>query len=370
MAAVDIDKMSKLKLTNLILFLSIFLVILLIINVFLTTSINLKIKKEAKAIAEKARPAKIELKVIEEKSCAECNISAAIDSIKKSGLNITSEQRFDSSEAKELIQKYNITKLPAMIISGEIEKSGLALEKRKDALVYIPTAPYFDIEEEKIKGLVELTIIRDFECTHCYDIDSLTGQIKDLIKVTKERAFDLKEKEANEIINKYNITKIPTLILSKDAILYPVIAQAWNQIGTIESDGSLVFRAIQPPYLDLKEKRIRGLVNLIMLNDSSCSECYDVQLHRQIIKNLGLVVVNETIYDISSKEGKEIITKYNITKVPTIVLSGDVSVYSAFNQVWQQVGNIESNETYVFRNMEAIKGGIYRDLENDTIIGK
>jgi len=364
--------MTKLKLSNLILFLSIFLIALLLINLILTASINIKLKESIKEAQEKTRPARIELTIIGKETCKECNISRVVEEIRNIGLNITSEKslNFNDKKSMELIKNFNITKLPAIIISGEIEKSNLNFEKRNNALVYEPIAPFFNIQDGKINGLVELTIIKDSSCSSCFDIERLAEQIKNLIVIKNEKRLDLSENEAKEIIERYDIKNIPSLVLSKDAILYPVISQSWAQIGTIESDGSLVLREIQPPYLDLKENKIRGLVNLIMLNDTRCNECYDVTLHKQILKNLGLTIVNETVYDINSNEGKLIIEKYNITKVPTIVLTGDVSVYTSFNQIWKQVGSIESDFSYVFRNMEAIKGAVYMDLENNTIIGK
>jgi len=65
-----------------------------------------------------------------------------------------------------------------------------------------------------------------------------------------------------------------------------------------------------------------------------------------------------------------LVAQYNITKVPTIIMSPDVKYYELnnFQTVWKQVGTIENDGYYVFRSMRALNGVIYKDLSlNKTV---
>ncbi|MBS3108477.1 hypothetical protein J4409_01265 [Candidatus Woesearchaeota archaeon] len=61
------------------------------------------------------------------------------------------------------------------------------------------------------------------------------------------------------------------------------------------------------------------------------------------------------------------VKKYGIKAAPTIILSEEASVYNVLNGIWSQVGTVESDGVYVFRNIEVI-GEIYKDLSSDKII--
>ena len=71
--------------------------------------------------------------------------------------------------------------------------------------------------------------------------------------------------------------------------------------------------------------------------------------------------------DIANDEGKDLISKYNIGFVPTLILSKDAGNYPALVQVWGQVGSVEGDGTFVFREIKAIKDSIYKDLTTNKI---
>ena len=70
---------------------------------------------------------------------------------------------------------------------------------------------------------------------------------------------------------------------------------------------------------------------------------------------------------LSGQEGKNLVGKYNIKKVPTVLLSPEASAYEALSQVWERVGTVESDGVFVFREMEAINQ-TYKDLNNNKIV--
>ena len=61
------------------------------------------------------------------------------------------------------------------------------------------------------------------------------------------------------------------------------------------------------------------------------------------------------------------IKQYALTKIPTIVLSGDIALYEKLTSVWSQVGTVETNGSYVFRSTEVL-GVPYYDLEKEEVV--
>lgn len=224
----------------------------------------------------------------------------------------------------------------------------------------------------KIRGLnnqtlpsVNLIIIKDKNCKECIDMDIAISEFKTLeVNFGDEKVYEFDE--ATEIINKYNIGKIPALILSPEASNYKVITNVWANVGTVESDGYFVLRNINPPYLELKDNKIKGLVSLTMLYDENCKECYDVTRHKLAIAKVRMYIKDEKKLDINSDEGKKLIEKYKIGKIPTILLSEEAFDYPQFDLIWGGIGDTADDGTLVFRNVETM--GTYRDLKTNKII--
>ena len=217
---------------------------------------------------------------------------------------------------------------------------------------------------------VTLTVLFDSSCKECNEtvyVQSFEEVSNNLQLHFNTKMVDYKTTEGNELVVKYNITKIPTVLLSKEALTSELLAKAWPNSGTIEKDGTLVLRNIYPPYRDLITNEITGKVRLIELNDSSCTICYDVSTHKQTLEMRFLVkIVNTSVYDINSNAGSELVKKYNITRVPTVLISPELKTYfnasPAFAQIWEQVATTESDGWYVFRALELMGNITYKDL--------
>ncbi len=350
------------------------LLLILLFNQFLLFTLNQTISQKLDAEKDALRPASIKLTSISDESCSDCHsMQSIIDSIKGINVNVTQEKSIDysSEEAKSLIETYGIKKVPTVLITGEIDKITLAgFEKSNDGLVFTKISPpYKSITDNKIVGRVAMTIINSSSCTKCYDMKTLASQIELAgVPISSEKVVDITSKEGSELVKKYNITKVPTMLLSQDAFEYEIISGAWPQIGTVESDGMLVMRQINPPYYDVSSKEIKGLVSVTMLNDSTCKECYNVTDHLTILK-LGFAIDPDTTktFDISSAEGKNLITKYNITAVPTVLIY-NADAYESLKPSWGAVGSIEKDGTYIFRNFEQWKGNPYKDLTTGKVV--
>jgi len=352
---INLEKIKKIAL--------VILGLVLIINIILLTSITQEFNKRIKEAKESARPADISLTIINA-DCKDCHdINELVDMIKKANVNIKEENILVKEKASDLITKYGIQKLPSVIITGEIDKVKITgFEQKDDALIFNEQLPpYFDLKTNNIVGLVELTLITDPSCTECTDLTQTIPSLKQVLIITKETT--LTKTQASSLITKYKIEKLPSLILSKDASLYTEIASSWNAYGTIEEDGSLIFRNVLPPYKDLETNKVRGVVKLTSITDNTCAECYNVSTHELILDRYGVYIKNKETIDIT--QAKSLIDKYKIEKVPTIILTGDIEIYTSLTQVWQQVGTIETDGAYVFRSVEQM--GKYRDLKTGKV---
>lgn len=218
-------------------------------------------------------------------------------------------------------------------------------------------------EKEKPANLHLALITND--CENCYKMDSLISFIKrQNVKIITEKNLTYTDKEAQKLISENNIKSLPALVITGET-LQDNIFPLWNNIGA-NFAGNVVIVSGIPPYYSLNTKKVVGLVQVIRLTDNSCAECYDVENHMQILPRFGVYVDKSLTYDVSSTNGKNLLKTYNITKVPTIILSPDVSIYSSLNQIWGQVGRVEKDGWYVFTATEQM--GTYKDLSQNKII--
>ncbi len=365
---------KKFSLDNIFIGLTILLGVILITNIFLAYSTNKELKKSTDVIKEKLKPAKIELVFLKNSECADCfDISTIINHVKNANVNITKEEmlEFDSKEGNELISRHKIEKIPTIILTGEIEKVNIeGFEKKENALVLAQILPpYTNAVTGKIEGKAALYILKDLECSQCNDLSLLISQIKAAgIKLSEEKIISPTSDEGKELIKKYGIDFVPTIILSKDAAAYEIMQEAWLQIGSRESDGSYVLRLVSPPFINLTTSKLMGLVGIVYLTDKTCTECYNVSQHRLILTNpqgFAMKLEKEETYDIADAKGKELIAKYNITQVPTVILSDDVSAYPS-SAALKQFFSVENDGSYIFRQMNVV--GTYKDLAANQVV--
>ncbi len=341
------------------------LLIILIVNLYYGISINKNINDKIEQIKEENRPANLDLLIINDRECKDCfDLNSLIDVIKKEKVNIT-QKIVDIKDSRDIIKEYGIEFVPTIIIKGEINKTKLELfGKINDALVLKdPIAPYNDLKENKIKGLVKLIILTN-NCDKCTKLDNLIESIKGYgVKVINEKVIDANSIEGSNLISKYNIKKLPALILSEDAGVYDIIKNAWGQIGEFK-EGSYIATKVNPPYYSLEENKIKGLVDVKFLFDKTCEICYNVSLHKQILNQFGVYINKEEFINVNTD--KNLLKKYNITLIPTMILSKESNDYNELSKAWEQVGTIEEDGSFIFRKLEVM--GTYKNLENNETI--
>jgi hypothetical protein len=308
-------------------------------------------------------------------NCSDCfDVSDTINKITSLNATIQSRDRvyFGSDESKALITKYGIKRIPTILIRGDVAKTlelkelwGLLGEVKEDGTVVITkiTPPYVEASSGEIRGRVTATHVLAYNCSVCVDYYAVVDQLRNVgVRIVEEKSINY---SANSTLaSSYNITRIPTLILSKDIMEYPAVATYLKKLGSFEKDGSFVLRETGVPYRDLELNKTVGIVALVNIFDSDCKECYNVSIHRRLLeRDYGLVIGSETSFDAKSTSGSYLIRAYNITKIPTIMLSPAAQLYRSILQVWPEVGTFEEDGWLVFRNIEALgKNVTYEEI--------
>lgn len=348
------------------------------------------IDKNIAAAKEAQRPANIKLIKISTPTCNDCfNLDEAVTAFKKQSVSVGEERtlQFDSSEAQVLIKKLGIKKLPTYIATGEVGKNNLegfvkgSGEVKDGVFIFTKVTPIFiDPDTKKEVGKVTATILTDPSCSQCINPKLTVEQYKKAnVKITDEKEVPWNSAEGQKLIAQYKITKLPTFLLSSDIDVYDDVKSNWSRIGTIEADEqssstskTYVARNLFLPYRDLDKGQILGLVDFVYLTDSTCSDCYKPsELHKNILtRGYGIGLGFERTVDANSSEGQSLISKYKITKIPTILLSPEADKYDSLKNTWKSVGNIETDGWYVFNNMEQMGNVVYKDLTTNKVVGR
>ena len=139
-------------------------------------------------------------------------------------------------------------------------------------------------------------------------------------------------------------------VLNKgDLLEYEFIAKSWDKVGSIESDGALVLRLVNPPYMNPQTDRLEGVVDVIFIVDENCgSECVDSEKTAQTMKNqFKLVFGTSRTVKSDSEEGKGLIDKYDINKLNSFVMSDEAQKYPGLMLVWNQTGRIADDGSLI-----------------------
>ncbi len=357
---------KKTKVDNLNTYLIVALVVVLGIGLYFTLSVPMPKAPE---------PAKANEVVVTSlgSDCDDCfDLGIALTFLgQQKNLDITSTENLTLKESKDLAEKYNLTKLPAVIVTGDIE--GLSIQnfnRNDDALVFSEVPPpYYDIHQKRVRGKLALTIIDDDTCEDCFDITLLVDQLNK-IGVPVAEQTTLQAADAKDLIATYDIKKIPTLIFNSEAGEYDVISSIWDQVGTIEDDGSYVLRMLNPPCYNLETDKLEGIVDVTYVADETCDSCFNASMVTNILRqSFSMAFGSEQTLDVSSPKGKLYVDRYDIELVPAIILSEDASAYPTVAQAWQEAGTVEKDGKYIFRNVQLLQGAVYKNLTSGEIVG-
>jgi len=302
------------------------------------------------------------VKIIEiSANCEDCfDVNTLTNSlIDKGDLNIKSNKVlvYNSTEGKKVIEKYNINTVPALIIiSKDIKKIGIddELFRIEDKFaIFDKSVPYFDLEDYKIKGMIQLKEIEAENCLSCSGVSQLGNQITELgVKISDYEKIPSYSEKGKELIKNNNLEFVPALLISKNIEKYWWIFPQLQSYMIEKQDGYL-FNSI-PPYLDLKEKKIKGMVDITFIENKSCEDCFNVTLLGNSFLQFGIYFENKNTVDVETSEGKSLLKKYNITAIPTVILSSGILDYEYLNLTLKEGGTFEKDGKFVFRNLDLL----------------
>lgn len=220
-----------------------------------TLNMQLTLASQKEREEENNRPAEISIVTIVSSSCETCvEIDTLLEMIQKQNVQINSDKRFevDSEEAKILITEYKLERVPSVLVRGELEKDSvrtffesLGRTAEDGTRVIEPSMPvYFDLTQNKLVGEVSLTTISDSTCAECYDPSIHESILKNNfgVTITKTEILDANSGQGKTYVQRYAIKELPAFLLSGDATSYDALVKTWGQVGTVEEDGTFVFR--------------------------------------------------------------------------------------------------------------------------------
>ncbi len=350
------------------------IIVLSIVNAYFISVRSEKISSALVEVKENSRPADIEV-IMLTVECQECfGVESVLDSLKEKNVNVVEEKTVDitSDEGKALVSSLGISKLPTLIVSGEVKKPSIesiwsGWEERDGKYVLTDIIPPYFSPSKGVVGKVTVTNIIDSSCSECVSLSQVVSFLGDNgVFLSEEKRVEYSSTEGKALISKFGIQQIPAIVLSNNILEYPTIAEMWDQVGATEKEGHFALHAQVPPYRDVATGEVKGLVSLTYLEDLSCSSCYNVSVNKQILAGMGIFPVSESHVDISSAEGSSLVKKYKIEKAPIILISPEGSAYTSLNQVWPQVGSIEEDGWFVMRNPQLL--GAYKDLVSGEVV--
>lgn len=214
-------------------------------------------------------------------------------------------------------------------------------------------------EESRKPVKISVIIVSDRECTYCYNVYGLINEIEtENVIIGSRKDMNYLSEEANELIMKYEIEKIPALIIrgeiGKNRDLYARL----SQIGEI-MDNIFVYKKPGMPYVDVKTGKIVGAVKVTLISADDCSECYNQEKYVAELKILGIPTSNRETVDYRSNAGMIIVKENDIKKVPTFMLSGDLDKYPALKKIQDYDNNVFVLRSAIGPYMDLIYNKVY-----------
>ncbi len=311
-----------------------------------------------------AKTAVIDIKIIKPPDCPECRpldeVMPQLRNVTESfNITIGTVVNISASEGAALISKYGIKKLPAMVVTGNFSEDfaswwagGPGTRESDGALVLRDIYPPY-YENGTTVGVVKGIAIGAPGCPKCVNPADYFVSLQDPsvdVRFSSTSFLQGNDTAAQALIAKYNITKLPVLLLSDDVQAYPMFSQYIQSYGEM-IDGWFILRSTPPPYVDVQTGKVHGLVEAVFIVNTSCSDCFNASgLSDYLAQGSSVTVVNTTTYEANSTEGKALMAKYGIHNLPAILYSPEASAYSAFTDMWLQRNcTVESDGWYVFR---------------------
>ncbi len=216
---------------------------------------------------------------------------------------------------------------------------------------------------------IRLTKITTPNCNNCFNVDSVLATLKKQnVTVGEEKTVAFDSEEAQALVKKLGIKRLPTYIFTGEVNKSNL--ESFVKINGEVKNNTFIFTKVTPIFIDPETGKKMGLVDITYLTDSTCSDCYDpIKVQKPILTGgYGVGISSERTVDINSGAGQSLVNQYKITKIPTILLSSGADQYVNLKNVWKNVGTVESDGFYVFRQMQQLGNVVYKDLASNKVI--
>ena len=230
--------------------------------------------------------------------------------------------------------------------------------------------PPLTVQQDKGLAPVNLVFINDSSCGKCQNLNGVLDSLKkENVNLDTVLLVQYNSTSGEKLVNQYKVKHVPAVLISYSITKYPLIGQKFMNAGV--PPGGFYLLQSPPVYKEIATGKIRGLANLTFIQDETCGQCFKLAPMKTALGQLGFRAQTEKIVNLSSAEGQKLIKHYNITKVPTVLLTGDLEVYENLNASWTDVGTVESDGTYVLRDMNPLGPGVvYKDLSTSQTVNQ
>lgn len=156
-------------------------------------------------------------------------------------------------------------------------------------------------------------------------------------------------------MNLKNIAKSKNTLIIVNFILFLGLIVSIHTILSINKKIAVAKEAARPADL-----------SIITLKEPSCQDCSDLTPVINAIKKENVKINSEKIINASDPAGIKLISRYNIKKAPTLIISGEIKKNAKLNKMWEQLGEIKDNTfiltqvgaPYVLTSSGEVKGKI------------
>src|SRR3989344_1633203 len=221
------------------------------------------------------------------------------------------------------------------------------------------------IKEELRPADLQIIKITLENCDFCFDITIAIDELKNKnVNITQEKTFSADSIEGKELINKYDLKKLPTILITGEINKTEQLTTYLKEKGEI-NEGTFIYTSLIPPYLDTQLNRLKGLVSITNVIDSSCEKCLGLTGVSSALKNKGVFVKDEKFIEYNSKEGQDLIKKFGIKQVPAVLISKEIDYYGDVKEALLQAGANEKENYYAIHSTSPP----YRDISKNEIVG-
>lgn len=155
----------------------------------------------------------------------------------------------------------------------------------------------------------------------------------------------------------FNNKKIisPNLFVVVGAIIISI------NIGVIISGKNIIIKNVKAN----EEVKRPANISLIIIKDSSCTDCADISPVIATIKRANIKVEKEETFEAATPEGEKQIREFGIKKIPSFVIKGEISKNNDVKNLLSKIGEI-NGDTFKFNYAFAP----YFDIDSSSIKGK